>query len=75
MNILTDKDQFQRWAEHPGTIAFRAYLQKRAQEMAGQWLAGTSLPPETQAQAVVLMALLNLSHNDILYEYGNRGRR
>ena len=23
------QDQFQRWAEHPGTIAFRAYLQKR----------------------------------------------
>lgn len=70
MNILADKEEFQRWASHPGTLAFRDYLTRKVGQMAGAWMRGAAFSPEEQAQAVLMSSLLDLNHTHIASEYG-----
>ncbi len=69
-NLLTSKEEFQRWAEHPGTKAFLAYLLKRQAALMEAWGRGASLVPEQQAQAVLLGQMAGLNSDDIAHEYG-----
>lgn len=70
MNPLVNKDEFQRWWEHPGTLAFRAFLGDRVKAMQTQWAQGAQFSPEQQGQAVLMSQLLDLSSDDVAREYG-----
>lgn len=69
-NLLINREEFQRWADHPGTKAFMTYLADGQRALMKAWAAGKSLVPEQQAQAVLLGQLVRVSSDDIARQYG-----
>lgn len=66
---LLDREEFQRWMDHPVTVEFRSYLRDRQMALMQAWGRGVSLPVETQAQAVLLGQLVELNFEMIEREY------
>ena len=69
-NLLTSREEFQRWTEHPGTVAFLEYLRDRQEALMVAWARGSQMAPEQQAQAVMLGQLVSLSADEIASDYG-----
>ena len=62
---LTNKDQFQAWVESPPTQEFLGFLKAAQVRLMEEWgNRGVSLPPETQAQAVLLGQLSRVCFRD-----------
>ena len=61
MNLLMNKDQFQRWWEHPGTEAYLAYLDRRRLNLMEAWARGLPLEPEDQMEAYLCSQMKELS--------------
>ena len=70
MNLLCNPEEFSRWWDHPGTLAFRDYLKERRSDLMEAWAAGNPLAPEIQAQAVVMGQLAGLSAETVAFELG-----
>lgn len=70
MNLLRDKEEFDRWWGHPGTQAFRMYLVDRVEALSEAWARGAEMSPEQQAQAVLMNQLVELSADSIAADYG-----
>lgn len=70
MNLLTNREDFSRWWDHPGTEAFRAYLKDYRATMAEKWASGAPMNPEDQLGAALMGQLTELSSDDIANFYG-----
>ncbi len=69
MNPLTEPENFQQWKDSPLTQAFLAYLKDRRAYLMEQWGRGQPMPPELQAQAVVLHRISNLTSEEVQEQY------
>jgi len=65
MQIL-EREEFQRWRDHPLTAEFLKLLDQRRNNLMEAWAAGQPLAPEQQAQAVLLGQLTQVSFEDVL---------
>ena len=65
MNLLMDKDQFQRWREHPGTEAYLAYLSRRRLNLMEAWAQGKELQPADQMEAWLCSQMQELSPEQV----------
>ena len=77
-NPLCNREEFQRWVDHPLTAAFRQFLKDRVQTLAMQWAqaAAPSDSPammQAQAQAETLGDLAHLSCDDVRGFYDVEG--
>lgn len=68
-NPLTDPEEFQTWADHRLTKAFRDYLKDWQLQMAMQWAQGHPLTPEQQAEAATVGFLSDLKADDVRKHY------
>ena len=59
--VILDKEEFQRWRDHPLTKEFLTLLGNRQRDLMEAWGRGHSLTPEQQAGAVLLGQLAGLS--------------
>lgn len=62
---ILDKEEFQRWRDHPLTVEFLGVLRQRRSDLMEAWGRGQFLSPEQQAQAVLLGQLAGVSCNDL----------
>lgn len=69
-NLLMDKDQFQRWRDHPGTTAFLEYLGRRRLNLMETWALGVPLKPEDQMEAMLCSQLMELEPEDVALVFG-----
>ena len=69
-NPLCNREEFQRWAENPLTVAYRQFLKDRVQMLAMAWAQGAPLSEKDQAQAETLGDLAHLSPDDVRGFYG-----
>lgn len=70
MNLLTSREEFSRWWDHPGTEAFRTYLKDYRASLAEKWASGVATSPEDQVGAALMGQLMELSSDDIAGFYG-----
>lgn len=68
-NLLVDREAFQGWKDQPQTKDFLAALRLRRLSLMEQWARGAGTL-ETQASAVLLGRLADLSHEDVLEMLG-----
>lgn len=68
-NLLESKEAFQGWMDQPQTKDFLAALRQRRQALMEQWGRGAGTL-ESQASAVLLGRLADLSHDDVLEMLG-----
>jgi hypothetical protein len=64
MQIL-EREEFQRWRDHPLTAEFLKLLDRRRLHLMEAWATGQPLAPEQQAQAVLLGQLIQVSCDDL----------
>jgi hypothetical protein len=68
-NLLENLEAFQAWRDQPQTRDFLNLLKRRRQGLMEQWARGAGTL-ESQASAVLLGRLGDLSHDDILEMLG-----
>ena len=61
MNLLMDKDQFSRWKDHPGTVAYFQVLERRRLNLMEAWASGLQLKPEDQMEAWLCRQMTELT--------------
>lgn len=73
MNLLANEEEFQRWADHPGTKAFHQFLKDRVSMLSRAWAAGSLKEEcsqrEAQCQAETLLDLSSLNFDDVASFY------
>ena len=72
-NPLTDPEAFQRWAENPLTVAFRAHLRDRVTAVQALWISEATRSAEMQTEqtrAGTWADLSQLSCDDVRGFYG-----
>lgn len=62
---ILDKEEFQRWRDHPLTGEYLDLLKLRRTHLMEAWAAGRHLSPEEQAQAVLLGQLAEVRCDDL----------